>query len=103
MINENPILFKRNYFFLSTNSCGNTAEYCGGGQGGQGGQGGNGNCQATGCPAGSCCSRFGFCGNSVEHCGGGVGGQTGQVIGGGNGNCQNTGCPAGTCCSSAGL
>ena len=96
---------KKSLIFFSINSCGNTAEYCGGGQGGQGGQGGTGTCQYTGCPAGSCCSRFGFCGTSAEHCGYpvGGGGQTGQVVGGGNGNCQATGCGAGLCCSNAGL
>lgn len=81
-------------------SCGTTAEHCGGTQVGQGGYGGNGNCQATGCPAGSCCSRFGYCGTSAEHCGGAQGGQTGQI---GHGNCRATGCPAGQCCSAAGL
>ena len=85
----------RNLFFVI--SCGTTAEYCGGGQTGLGG---NGNCQATGCPAGSCCSRFGFCGTTAEHCGTGQGGQTGQI---GHGNCQTSGCPAGQCCSAHGL
>lgn len=77
------------------NSCGTTAEHCANSYVGV--AGGNGNCQATGCGAGLCCSRFGYCGNTAEHCG------TGQVGQTGHGNCQATGCPAGQCCSSAGL
>lgn len=89
-------------FFI--NSCGNTAEHCGYGYGqvGQAGIAGNGNCQSVGCPAGYCCSAFGYCGNTAEYCNYGYGqaGQVGQI---GHGNCQSTGCPAGQCCSYAGL
>jgi len=99
--NRNNVFFFLHRFFI--NSCGTTAEYCGTGYNGN--TGGNGNC-AGGCPAGNCCSRFGFCGNTPEHCGTaqiGQAGQAGQVGQIGHGNCQLTGCPAGQCCSSAGL
>ncbi len=47
--------------YLQRISCGNSAEYCGGGVGVVVVQpvAAIGQCRVTGCPAGSCCSQYG--------------------------------------------
>ncbi|CAF0765172.1 unnamed protein product [Didymodactylos carnosus] len=47
-----------------------------------------------GCPAGYCCSSYGFCGNTATYCGGAWTGAVAAV-----GNCQVSGCASGLCCS----
>ncbi|UJR32471.1 hypothetical protein I4U23_019933 [Adineta vaga] len=50
--------------------CGNTAAHCGGAVAGAGtGAGASyGNCGASGCGAGLCCSKHGYCGSTAAHC-----------------------------------
>ncbi|CAF4418840.1 unnamed protein product, partial [Adineta steineri] len=50
--------------------------------------------QVTGCPAGLCCSRFGYCGGSPQHCLGTNAGSVGcpNCVGNVVSNCANGGC-----------
>ncbi|CAF0990556.1 unnamed protein product [Didymodactylos carnosus] len=53
-----------------------------------------GRCLSTGCPAGMCCSRYGYCGSTAAYCGS-YGWQ-------GYGNCASTGCGSSLCCTGYG-
>jgi len=70
-----------------------------GGSGGSGGSGSNGRCGSGygKCPAGECCSKWGYCGKTSEYCSNSQGCQLAYGdcrCGNGFGNCE-----AGSCCS----
>lgn len=60
----------------------------------------SGECQSNAnCPAGNCCSQYGYCGTGPQYCG-----SSGGNPGTGGNNCGNTGapCASGQCCSQYG-
>lgn len=57
----------------------------------------------TSCPAGECCSSYGYCGCSPEHCAYGKFNGPGPLKCGCGPNHENRKCTDGTCCSSYGM